>query len=110
MRDEAPHTDDHGVDKDDCRSGTRNRYFRGKTLKADDFETEQRYQIGRRRLITRSALGWGVVHGLAVEGSRTGLYDKDKPDDRYSDDPPRDQKEQSDEDPKDDAAPTCAEP
>ena len=71
MRDEAPHTDDNGADKDDCRAGTRNRYFRGKTMKADDFEKEQRYFIGRRRLITRSVLGWGVVYGLAVEGSRS---------------------------------------
>src|SRR5689334_8944616 len=68
MPDQAPHTDDHGTDSA-CGSGTRNRYFRGKTMKADDFEKEQGYFIGRRRLLTRSVLGWGVVYGLAVEGS-----------------------------------------
>ena len=80
MRDEAPHTDDHGAHKDDCGAGPRNRYFRGKTMKADDFDKEQRYFIGRRRLITRSVLGWGVVNGLAVEGSR------DEPGDRPAND------------------------
>jgi hypothetical protein len=76
MRDETAYTDDNGADTDDCRSGTRNRYFRGKTMKADDFEKEQRYGIGRRRLLTRSVLGWGVVYGLAVEGSHERPHDR----------------------------------
>jgi len=89
MRDEAPHTDDHGAERDDCGAGPRNRYFRGKTMKADDFDKEQRYFIGRRRLITRSVLGWGVVHGLAVEGSHEAP-DYQPPADAYQTDPAAD--------------------
>jgi hypothetical protein len=65
---DAPHTDT--PTGDDCRAGARNRYFRGKTLKAEDFDKEQRYFIGRRRLLTRSVLGWGVVDGLVVDAPR----------------------------------------
>jgi len=117
MRDEAPHTDDNGADKDDCRAGTRNRYFRGKTMKADDFEKEQRYFIGRRRLITRSVLGWGVVYGLPVEGSRSEPHNKQEAD-RYQEEPPQDpdyqapqgHSDQSEQDTNDAQASKCAEP
>jgi hypothetical protein len=78
MRDEAPCTDNPGTAGDDCRSGTRNRYFRGKTMRADDFEKEQRYLIGRRRLITRSVLGWGVVYGLPVDAPRRESHRHDE--------------------------------
>jgi hypothetical protein len=49
-----------------CESGSRNRYFPRKTMTADDFNREQAYMIGRRRLLNRAVTGWGVVYGLAV--------------------------------------------
>lgn len=54
----------------DCASSTRNRFFRGKTMKAAEFQIEQTYGIERRRLLTRAIAGWGVVHGLAIDGAR----------------------------------------
>jgi len=50
----------------DCGAGRRNRYFRAKHLKAEDFQAEQTYFIGRRRLINRAVIGWGVVYGFAL--------------------------------------------
>jgi hypothetical protein len=48
----------------------RPRYFAGKLLTAEDFELEQAYHIGRRRLLNRMLHGAGVVSGLTVgEGS-----------------------------------------
>lgn len=44
----------------------RNRYFYGKFLSVDDFETEQRYMNDKRRLINRFLHGYGVVCGLQV--------------------------------------------
>lgn len=44
----------------------RNRYFYGKLLSVDDFETEQRYMNDKRRLINRLLHGSGVVCGLQV--------------------------------------------
>src|SRR5215831_18150521 len=49
-----------------CKSSRRNRFFRRKQMRAEEFETEQRYLIGRRRLINRAVLGWGVVSGFAL--------------------------------------------
>ena len=74
MRDDAPHTDNTtAADKDDCRASTRNRYFRGKTMKADDFEKEQRYFIERRRLITRSVARMGRrLRPSCQRSARTG--------------------------------------
>lgn len=54
----------------DCPSGKRNRFFRGKQMKAEEFTLEQRYFISRRRLVNRAVLGWGVVQGLALDGPR----------------------------------------
>lgn len=42
----------------------RNRYFYGKFLNAEDFESEQRYMNDKRRLINRFLHGGGVVCGL----------------------------------------------
>ncbi len=44
----------------------RNRYFYGKLLSVDDFETEQRYMNDKRRLINRLVHGTGVVCGMEV--------------------------------------------
>lgn len=46
----------------------RNRFYRGKQMRADEFETEQDYFVRRRRLISRSVLGWGVVNGFRLTG------------------------------------------
>jgi hypothetical protein len=56
----------------DCGSAQRNRYFRGKQMRAEEFDIEQRYFIGRRRLVNRAVLGWGVAYGLAVSGPPAG--------------------------------------
>ena len=47
-------------------SGERNRYFYGKLLSVNDFESEQRYMNDKRRLINRFMHGCGVVCGLNV--------------------------------------------
>ena len=44
----------------------RNRYFYGKLLSVDDFESEQRYINDKRRIINRFMHGSGVVCGLGV--------------------------------------------
>lgn len=44
----------------------RNRYFYGKLLSVDDFETEQKYFNDKRRTINRFLFGTGVVCGLHV--------------------------------------------
>lgn len=44
----------------------RNRYFYGKLLSVDDFESEQKYMNDKRRLINRFMHGCGVVCGLNV--------------------------------------------
>ncbi|QAY79327.1 hypothetical protein [Sphingosinicella sp. BN140058] len=49
-----------------CSPTERNRYFRGKLLTVSDYQTEQSYMIGRRRLINRAMLGWGVVAGFEL--------------------------------------------
>ena len=56
----------HDCCKDDCPSGTRNHYFRGKQLTPDSYFAEQNYSIERRRLINRAVLGHGVVYGFAL--------------------------------------------
>jgi len=53
-----------------CANGLRNRFFRGKQMKAEEFQAEQAYFIRRRRLVNRGVLGWGVVYGLALDGPR----------------------------------------
>lgn len=44
----------------------RNRYFYGKLLTVDDFETEQKYVNDKRRMINRFLHGCGVVCGMNV--------------------------------------------
>lgn len=68
MQTETPVTHDSNCDSADCLSGKRNRFFRGKSMKAAEFQTEQRYGIERRRLLTRSVVGWGVVSGFHLKG------------------------------------------
>jgi len=53
-----------------CITRERNRFFKGKVMKAAEFEMEQRYGIERRRMLSRAIAGWGVVRGLALKGSR----------------------------------------
>ena len=44
----------------------RSRYFYGKLLTVDDFETEQKYMNDKRRMINRFLHGSGVVCGMHV--------------------------------------------
>lgn len=44
----------------------RNKYFYGKLLTVDDFETEQQYMNDKRRIINRFLYGTGVVCGMNV--------------------------------------------
>lgn len=44
----------------------RNRYFYGKLLSVDDFDTEQRYMNDKRRMLNRFLYGTGVVCGMQV--------------------------------------------
>ena len=44
----------------------RSRYFYGKLLTVDDFETEQKYMNDKRRLVNRFLHGSGVVCGMNV--------------------------------------------
>jgi hypothetical protein len=53
----------------ECASGKRNRFFRNKKMKAEVFTTDHAYFIGRRRLVNRAVLGWGVVYGFPMSGS-----------------------------------------
>lgn len=46
----------------------RNRYFYGKLLSVEDFETEQRYMNNKRRLLNRFLYGTGVVCGMQIVG------------------------------------------
>ncbi|WP_143750131.1 hypothetical protein [Caballeronia ptereochthonis] len=54
---------------DSCAAGKRNRYFRSKQMRAGDFSLEQRYGIGRRRMLTRAIAGWGVACGFELTSS-----------------------------------------
>lgn len=46
---------------------SRNHYFNGKMLTAEDFQAEQDYHIGKRRLLNRCLRGSRIVCGLTVE-------------------------------------------
>jgi hypothetical protein len=50
----------------DCTCGKRNRFFRGKRMKADDFAIEQLYGIERRRIVNRHVIGTGIVSGFPI--------------------------------------------
>jgi hypothetical protein len=54
----------------DCYSGRRNRFFRGKQMKVEEFRIEQSYFLDRRHLLNRALFGWGVVQGLGLERPR----------------------------------------
>ena len=49
-----------------CGSRERNRYFRGKLLTVADYEVEQGYMIGSRRLLNRVITDWGVASGFGL--------------------------------------------
>ena len=53
----------------DDRGGgfSRNHYFNGKMLTAEDFQAEQDYNIGKRRLLNRCLYGSRIVCGLTVK-------------------------------------------
>lgn len=55
-----------GCECDECTTARRNRFFRGKSMRAEEFSLEQTYAIERRRLINRAIAGWGVVYGFSV--------------------------------------------
>lgn len=80
MTNETPTAHDPGCRCMTCANGLRNRFFKGKMMKAPEFEMEQRYGIDRRRMLTRAISGWGVVRGLAVIGAGSG--DSSRPDAR----------------------------
>lgn len=66
----TPTAHEPGCDCTQCSAGQRNRFFKGKLMKAPEFAMEQAYGIERRRLLTRSLAGWGVVRGLAIRGAK----------------------------------------
>jgi hypothetical protein len=68
----TPALHETGCDCKQCAAGQRNRFFKGKLMKAPEFAMEQAYGIERRRLLTRALAGWGVVNGLAVRGAKSG--------------------------------------
>lgn len=51
---------------------TRTRYFHGQLLEAHHLENEQHHLNGKRQLINRLILGYGVVAGLNVSADSTG--------------------------------------
>ncbi|QDT98540.1 hypothetical protein [Gimesia aquarii] len=61
-----------------CESGLRNRYFQGKRLTPAALQTEQDYNLQRRRLINRSIHGWGVVGGFDVSKPNAQGFDISK--------------------------------
>lgn len=68
--------EDHqeGYDHHDHRGpkpGRRNRFFPQKAMTAESFRIEQQYFLQRRRLITRSVMGWGVVFGLGIDVAKS---------------------------------------
>jgi len=52
--------------------GRRNRFYRSKVMTASAYQTEQDYFIQRRRLLTRSVMGWGIAFGLLLETGQDG--------------------------------------
>jgi len=68
---EKPTTHERRCGTPECATGKRNRYFRSKSLKAEEFQIEQAYMIERRRLVNRHVLGWGVVAGFRMHSDST---------------------------------------
>lgn len=75
MNRQTPTSHESGCMCTDCTSGKRNRFFRGKNMKAGEFQLEQSYAIEKRRLLARAIAGWGVVYGLTLEGPRSSEPD-----------------------------------
>lgn len=57
---------------EECDSGLRNNYFKGKRLSAKSFAIEQDYGRERRQLLNRAVHGWGVVYGYSVKADNDG--------------------------------------
>ena len=57
------------IDENDCslKQFQRNKYFYGKLLTVEDFNTEQRYLNEKRHLINKNILGYGICCGLDVD-------------------------------------------
>lgn len=62
-----------GCGSEGCDCGKRNRFFRGKRMKAEDFEIEQAYGIERRRIVNRSVIGSGVVNGFEMTKGKSKI-------------------------------------
>ena len=58
-----------------CSPSQRNRYYRGKAMTVANYQLEQKYLIGRRRLLNRMVTGWGIVKGfdVTVDGEGASL-------------------------------------
>ena len=50
----------------DTKPFRRNRFFAGRLLTAEDYEAEQAYHIGKRRLLNRCMYGCRIVSGLEI--------------------------------------------
>lgn len=64
------HTEQHENSASSCDSGIqseRNHYYTGKFMAAEDFTTDQNYQVSRHRLHNRLLHGWGIICGLEVK-------------------------------------------
>ena len=64
---------------DEGASGARNNYFIGKPMPPQSYQLEQRFLNGRRQLVNRAVLGWGVVYGFRLElgGADIGRLDEE---------------------------------
>ena len=69
---------DKCADKDktfcDYNEFRRLRYFHGMLLDDKDFQAEQQYHAGKRRLLNRMLHGSGVVCGLDIKGKKDGQW------------------------------------
>ncbi len=66
---QAPVVDPQNEDFMTCRypGPKRPRYFRGMLLSERDFQDEQNYHIGKRKMLNRELHGWGIVCGFEIE-------------------------------------------
>ena len=69
MNEHQEHAVDSVIDEAD-NSGLKNHYYLGKRMTPAAFNTEQRYLVGRRRLINAAIHGWGMVRGLEVSAPK----------------------------------------
>lgn len=54
------------MNQDGLNTFERNNFFYGKLMTVRDFELEQSYFIGKKKLLNRFLHGWGVICGLEV--------------------------------------------